>query len=75
MKKMRRILKKVGRTEIKEDEIAQTEVSMVGKARSTRFIADMLSMTHGCGDPGFSGRGKKFIGDISTNGGDEGDID
>ena len=35
----------------------------------------MLSMTHGCGDPGFRGKGKKFIGDISQNGGDEGDID
>ena len=53
MKKMRRILKKVGRMEGKD------------KTRSDRFIADMLSMTHG-----FSGHGKKFIGDISNNGGD-----
>ena len=35
----------------------------------------MLSMTHGCGDPGFRGRGKKFIGDIGQRAGEEGDID
>ena len=38
--------------------------SEVENARHNRFIAEMMTLTQGIGDPGFRGRGKRFVDDI-----------
>jgi hypothetical protein len=65
-KKIKHILKMIS----KQD-------SEVENARHNRFIEEMMTLTQGIGDPGFRGRGKRFVDDILDRtgaGGTEGGI-